>query len=152
MAQQRWSEADTDRNGSLSQAEMQASMPTIASNFTRMDSNGDGQLSKDEMHNFKGSDQARWNQSFKAADTDSDGSLSLAEAQAGMPMMASMFSTIDTDSDGKVTRKELATHHASMHGNADASMEADRSTTRSSTTSTTTTESDTDKPDGSSRQ
>lgn len=156
MAQQRWSEADTDRNGTLSQAEMQVSMPTIAANFSQMDVNGDGQLSQDEMHSFKGSsDQARWNQSFKTADADSDGSLTLAEAQSGMPMLASHFSTIDADRDGKVTRQELASHHASMHGSSDSSMDADKSMKRSSkTTSTTTTESqtDADKPDSGTSQ
>ena len=79
MAQQRWQEADTDRNGSLSQAEMQTSMPTHAANFSTMDANSDGQLSKDEMHNFKHSDtKGQWNQDFKAADTDRDGSVTLA--------------------------------------------------------------------------
>ena len=72
-----------------------------------------------------------------------------------MPMLASQFSTIDANRDGKVTRQELASHHASMHGDSDSSMDADKSTTRSSTsTSTTTTESqsDTDKPDSGTQQ
>lgn len=145
MAQQRWREADTDRNGTLSRAEMQVSMPTIAANFGRMDANGDGQLSQDEMHSFKrpGADKEQWSRSFKTADADGDGSLTLAEAQAGMPMLASQFSTIDADRDGKVTKQELASHHASKHGSSSSSssMDADPSTQRSSTT-TTTTESD----------
>jgi EF hand len=151
MAQQRWSAADTDRNGTLSQAEMQVSMPTIATNFTQMDANGDGQLSQDEMHSFKRAEgKGQWHKEFKTADADRDGALTLAEAQSGMPMMASQFSTIDTDKDGKVTTNELAVHHASMHGTS--SMDADTSTRTSTTTSTTTTETDTDKPDDSSSQ
>jgi Ca2+-binding EF-hand superfamily protein len=155
MAQQRWSEADTDRNGTLSQAEMQASMPTAAAKFSKMDANGDGQLSKDEMNSYKSSsDQARWNESFKTADSDGDGSLSLAEAQSGMPMLASKFSTIDSDRDGRVTKQELAAHHSSKRGGTDPSMDADTGTTRRSTTTstTTTTGADTDKPDGTSPQ
>ena len=110
MAQQRWSAADTDRNGTLSKAEMQISMPTMAANFSKMDSNGDGQLSQDEMHGARHSDKGQWNKDFKAADTDRDGSLTLTEAQSGMPMMSSHFAAIDTDKDGKVTTQELASH------------------------------------------
>ena len=150
MAQQRWSEADTDRNGTLSQAEMQVSMPTIAANFSQMDVNGDGQLSQDEMHSFNNnaSDKGQWQQSFKAADTNGDGALTLAEAQAqsGMPMLSSHFSTIDADKDGKVTSQELAKHHGSMHG-SDSSMDADSSTRSSTTTTSTETKTDATKDD-----
>ena len=153
MAQQRWSAADTDRNGTLSKAEMQVSMPTVAANFSKMDVNGDGQLSQDEMHAFKRANgSGQWQQEFKAADTNRDGALTLAEAQGGMPMLSSHFSTIDTDKDGKVTTKEMAVHHASMHGAANSSMDADTSTRSSTTTTTTETATDKDKPDaGSSR-
>lgn len=149
MAQQRWSAADTDRNGTLSKAEMQVSMPTMAANFSKMDVNGDGQLSQDEMHGAKHWDKAQWNQGFKAADTDRDGSLTLTEAQSGMPMVSAHFSAIDADRDGKLTRQEMAAHQQSMKSNgSDSSMDADTST-RSSTTKTTTTETATDetKPD-----
>ncbi len=142
MAQQRWSEADTDRNGNLSQAEMQASMPTVAANFSKMDANGDGQLSHDEMHNFKLSDKDnQWNQDFKAADTDRDGSVTLAEAQNGLPTIAPHFATIDADKDGKLSRDEMAAHQRSMKS-SDSSMDADTSTRTSTSTTTTTTESD----------
>ena len=152
MAQQRWSAADTDRNGTLSKAEMQISMPTMAANFSKMDGNGDGQLSQDEMHGARHSDKGQWNKDFKAADTDRDGSLTLTEAQSGMPMMSSHFAAIDTDKDGKVTTQELASHHASMRGSSDASMDADTSTRSSTTKTTTETATEEAKPDaGSSR-
>ena len=129
MAQQRWSAADTDRNGTLSKAEMQVSMPTMAANFSKMDANGDGQLSQDEMHGFKRANgKGHWQQEFKAADTDRDGALTLTEAQGGMPMLSAHFTAIDTDKDGKVTTQELAAHHQSMMSNgSDSSMDADTS-------------------------
>ncbi len=154
MAQQRWSAADTDRNGTLSKAEMQVSMPTIAANFSKMDVNGDGQLSRDEMHGAKHStSKAEWSPGFKAADTDRDGSLTLAEAQSGLPTVAAHFSTVDANRDGKLTQQEMAAHQQSMKSNgSDASMDADTSTRSSTTTTTTETAADKDKPDaGSSR-
>ena len=45
---------------------------------------------------------------FAAADTDHDGSLSRAEAAAGMPRLAKHFDAIDTDHDGKLTLAEIA--------------------------------------------
>jgi len=47
---------------------------------------------------------------FAAADTDHDGSLSRAEAAAGMPRIAKRFDAIDTDRDGKLTLAEIATY------------------------------------------
>ena len=52
-AESRWKAADTDSSGTLSVSEMQASMPSVAENFQQMDSNSDGQVSKDELHNYK---------------------------------------------------------------------------------------------------
>lgn len=44
---------------------------------------------------------------LKAADTNADGLLSLAEAQASLPGLAVNFATIDTNSDGNVSLAEL---------------------------------------------
>jgi EF hand len=52
---------------------------------------------------------------FKAADTDKDGSLSRAEADKAMPMLASRFDTLDADKDGKLTPTEMQTM-AGMRG------------------------------------
>jgi EF hand len=51
-ARQRWDAADTDRNGRLSRAETQASMPGIYDRFDRFDVNGDGEIATDEAHAF----------------------------------------------------------------------------------------------------
>ena len=44
---------------------------------------------------------------FAAADTDHDGQLTLAEAQAGMPRIAANFQKIDADHSGTVTLAEI---------------------------------------------
>jgi Ca2+-binding EF-hand superfamily protein len=44
---------------------------------------------------------------FIAADKNADGKLSLEEAKAGMPRIASNFKKIDTNNDGFVTMEEI---------------------------------------------
>ena len=44
---------------------------------------------------------------FAAADTNHDGQLTLTEAQAGMPRVASNFDKIDADQSGTVTLTEI---------------------------------------------
>ena len=44
---------------------------------------------------------------FAAADTNHDGQLTLAEAQAGMPRIAANFGKIDADGSGTVTVVEI---------------------------------------------
>jgi Ca2+-binding EF-hand superfamily protein len=117
-AEERWKAADKDGNGTLSRAEVEASMPRIAQNFDQIDTNHDGQLSMEEMRAFHATHmkhsleemQAR----FKAADKNGDGALDLAEAKASMPMLAQHFSEVDTNKDGKVTLEEMKAHHERM--------------------------------------
>jgi Ca2+-binding EF-hand superfamily protein len=44
---------------------------------------------------------------FAASDKNADGKLTLEEAQAGMPRIASNFKKIDSNSDGFVTMEEI---------------------------------------------
>jgi Ca2+-binding EF-hand superfamily protein len=46
-------------------------------------------------------------ETFKAADKDSDGKLTLPEATAGMPRVAKNFARIDKDKKGFVTLEQL---------------------------------------------
>jgi Ca2+-binding EF-hand superfamily protein len=62
---------------------------------------------------------------FTAADTDRDGSLTLAEAQAGAPKLAEKFAKLDADSDGKLSATEFDAHSKA----GDKSMESDEPTT-----------------------
>lgn len=50
---------------------------------------------------------------FAAADTNHDGKLTLAEAQAGMPRIAQMFDQIDVDHTGYITLAQIAAFAAS---------------------------------------
>jgi len=53
----RWKAADTDGDGALSRAEAEQSMPRIAQQFDQLDANGDGLISRDEMHAYRMSNQ-----------------------------------------------------------------------------------------------
>lgn len=44
---------------------------------------------------------------FTAADKNADGKLTLEEAKAGMPRIASNFKKLDTNNDGFVTMEEI---------------------------------------------
>ena len=59
--------------------------------------------------------QERTQERFRKADSDGDGALSKAEAQAGMPRLAKDFDAIDTNKDGKITPDELRAHGARRH-------------------------------------
>lgn len=63
--------------------------------------------------------EARWN----ALDTDGDGRLSRAEAEAGAPGMARNFERFDADADGQLTREEIKAQHTQMREQARARAE-----------------------------
>jgi Ca2+-binding EF-hand superfamily protein len=120
---ERWKAADKDSNGTLSRAEAEASMPHLAQNFDQVDTNHDGQVSRDEMRAFHAGHMQhspeQMQAHFKAADTNGDGAIDLAEAKAGMPMLAEHFAEVDLNKDGKVTMEEMKAHHEhmeAMHG------------------------------------
>jgi hypothetical protein len=60
--------------------------------------------------------EERWN----ALDTDGDGSLSRAEAEAGAPGLARNFERFDKDGDGRLTREEIQAQRAQMREQARA--------------------------------
>ena len=55
---------------------------------------------------------ARFAEHFKQADTDHDGKLTLAEAQAGMPRLAKIFAQIDVKKQGYLTQDDIRTFMA----------------------------------------
>jgi Ca2+-binding EF-hand superfamily protein len=118
--------ADTDGNGMLSRAEVEKSMPRLAKKFDQIDTNKDGQLSRDELKAFKKSHkkhahkkgnkaerQAKAAERFKHADTNGDGKISRAEAEKNAPRLAKKFDAIDTNKDGQLTQEELRAYRES---------------------------------------
>ena len=49
---ERWTAADKDGDGAISLAEANESMPLLAKRFGEFDANGDGKISRDEIHGF----------------------------------------------------------------------------------------------------
>ena len=52
---------------------------------------------------------------FRQADKDGDGTLSKAEAEAGMPRLTKDFDAIDANKDGKLTQEELRAYGVKRH-------------------------------------
>ncbi len=101
-----FSDADTDHNGSLSQAEFNT---TRNAHFAAMDANHDGSLSGAELPQMGPPAGAPAGQTQPAAhhfsaDTNNDGAISSAEfeAQAG-----GIFTRLDANQDGAITPAEM---------------------------------------------
>ena len=89
--------ADTNGDGSISRAEFTAQ---AEARFARMDKNGDGFITADEMGGKGGRGGGR----LMAADTDHDGKVSHAEFTA---MAAARFARMDANNDGEITADEM---------------------------------------------
>ena len=122
---ERLKQADTDGNGLISRDEAKA-LPHLAKHFAQIDTNGDGQLSPDELRAFHEKMRARHAQNreqraaefWKKIDTDGDGRISLAEAQANAPRLAQHFQQIDTNGDGFITPDEMKAARQAHHARA----------------------------------
>lgn len=79
----------------------------LLNHFDEMDANHDGALTKAEIHAFFDNLRAQAIAKIKAADTDGDGLISQAEADAALPMIAALFPFLDTDQSGKLSAAEL---------------------------------------------
>ena len=120
--------ADADGNGTLSRAEVEKSVPRLSKKFDQIDTNKDGQLSRDEMKAWKKTHkhahrkvdradrQARAAERFKHADANGDAKISRAEAETNAPRLAKKFDTIDADKDGQLTQDELRAYREAKRG------------------------------------
>ena len=121
-AMERLKQADTDGNGLISRDEAK-SLPRLAKHFDEIDANHDGQLSQDELRAFHQQMHAQHEQMraqrmaehWKKIDTDGDGRVSLAEAQANAPRLAEHFGQIDANGDGFITPDEMKAAHQRHH-------------------------------------
>jgi len=101
---------DSNGDGIVTREEARA-FPRLTADFDVADANKDGQLDAAELQTHREKMRvemrARAEERWKAADTDGDGRLSLAEAQASMPQMAERFDKFDANKDGYVSRDEM---------------------------------------------
>ena len=104
--------ADKDGDGRVSRAEAEAAATERTNEwFDKLDLNKDGYVTQEETRQARetrrGEMKAMFDEHFKTADTNGDGSLSLDEVQAGMPRLADRFSKLDKDKNGLLSREEL---------------------------------------------
>ena len=115
---------DKDGNGALSLAEVRQGAQAM---FAKADTDKDGRLSQDEMrahHRMMGgSHHGRGGPHGDGGpppggrgpmhmDTDGDGAITLAEAEAALE---GHFAQADANRDGSVTRAEMEAAHRAMH-------------------------------------
>ncbi len=62
---------------------------------------------------------------FTKMDTDHDGKISLAEANANAPRLAEHFADIDKNGDGFVTKEEMKAHHMAKKKDCDKHQRGD---------------------------
>ena len=102
---------DTDHDGKISREEAQAA-PRLAQHFDAIDANHDGFLTMEELRAFH--EQQR-GEHWKRIDTDGDGKISRAEAQANAPRLFEHFDQVDANGDGYITPEELRAAFARHH-------------------------------------
>ena len=125
---ERFKKADTNNDGAISKAEADAAgMKGLSKNFDKLDANKDGKVTRDEMKAGReagkgerkdgGKGEGKGGGLFKKADTNSDGTISKAEADAaGMKRVSANFDKIDANKDGKITQDEMKAARAAGKG------------------------------------
>lgn len=110
--------ADKDGDGRVSRAEAEAAGDQRTKDwFDKLDLDKDGYVTQEETRQARETrhDQMRqkFEASFKAADINNDGQLSLDEAQAKMPKLAERFDKLDKDKNGLLSQEEMkrGPHH-----------------------------------------
>jgi hypothetical protein len=104
--------SDKDGDGRVSRAEATAAATERTNEwFDKLDLNKDGYVTQEETRQARetrrGEMREMFDEHFKTADANSDGSLSLDEVQANMPRLAERFSKLDKDKNGLLSREEL---------------------------------------------
>lgn len=88
----------------------QSAQAYIDSAFSRMDTNADGSISKEEFKTFTlarlSQQKAAFDEAFNAADANKDGKIGKDEAAAN-PQLAANFARIDTDGDGFISADDI---------------------------------------------
>lgn len=110
---ERFKAADTNNDGMINREEAK-SLPRVAKDFDAIDANKDGQATADELRAFhkahRGEHGRHRGEFLKKLDTNADGRISKAEAQAA-PRLAERFDALDANQDGFVTAEEMKAAH-----------------------------------------
>ena len=123
---------DANKDGVIDRAEA-AKAPKLAGKFDQLDRNKDGKLDADERrqmregmrHRRMGKDGHAGRGRMMAADTDKDGRISRAEAQAAQAKSAERFDEMDVNKDGYLDRADMQARMAQRRGECFAKADAD---------------------------
>jgi Ca2+-binding EF-hand superfamily protein len=108
QAAERFARIDADKDGFVTQAEMKAHHEAMRARWVEHAATQGGSPRPDgEAHHNRSQAGAKHGDHFARLDTDRDGRISLAEFQAGH---ATRFGRLDTNKDGAVTQDEMAKH------------------------------------------
>ena len=104
--------ADKDGDGRVSRAEANAAATERTNEwFDKLDLDKDGYVTPEETRQARetrrGKMREAFDDRFKEADANADGSLSLDEVQSHMPKLAERFGTLDKDKNGLLSKEEL---------------------------------------------
>ena len=119
---------DANQDGVIDRAEA-AKAPRLAARFDQLDQDKDGKLSADErphrgMHHRGGKRGAHAR--MQRADTDRDGRISRAEAQAAQAKHAGRFDELDVNKDGYLDRADRQARMAQRRGECFAKADTDK--------------------------
>ena len=114
-AEAKFTEADSNHDGNISQSEWQSARLREANeHFQRMAANRDGKLRRTELEPARGDrmgkrhdKRSQHRERIRALDKDGDQQLSRAEIGNEMPRLAADFDRLDGNRDGKLSREEI---------------------------------------------
>ncbi len=125
---------DANKDGVIDRAEA-AKAPKLAEKFDQLDKNKDGKLGADERPQMRGMRHRGGHEGGRmrdgggrmmAADTDKDGRISRAEAQAAQSKAGDRFDAMDFNKDSYIDRADMQSRMAQRRGECFGKADADK--------------------------